>query len=192
MRALGLLVAVGVLWLPASAKGHERIVDSNPVAEAMRRAQRFWRGTPCAGQVGVVGGYPNEAPTAGENIPGARVQKAAMWASWSTPEGLNLFTVAPATFRNCVVHINLGVWPSWRADDEDFRAFCKEVVHEYGHLEGFPDVGAKKGTVQYEQPEYAHVPGCERYRLIYGHRIFVRPVRRPTPRCPGRKRCLRG
>ena len=70
-----------------------------------------------------------------------------MWATWSTPLGLNLFTVAPTLFRGCVVHINLRVWPAWRTDDENFRAFCKEMVHEYGHFEGFPDGGAARGTV---------------------------------------------
>jgi len=100
-----------------------------------------------------------------------------MWATWSTPLGPNLFTVPPGMFGNCVVHINLRIWPTWRTDDENFRAFCKEMVHEYGHFEGHPDVGAVRGTVEYEQPEYAHVARCERYRLVYGHRTFVRPLR---------------
>lgn len=174
MRVLGLLAGVVALLCPSGVFAAKRIVDSSPVAEATRRAEQFWGGAPCAGEVGVLGGYPSEAPTAGANS-GEHLSKAAMWATWSTAEGRNSFKAPPATFRTCVVHINLRVWPSWRVDDESFAAFCKEMVHEFGHFEGFPDVGAVKGTVEYEQPEYARVPTCERYRLVYGHRTFVRP-----------------
>ena len=132
----------------------------------MRRAELFWSGVPCAGQIAVAGGTPVEAPSAGANAE-ETVKKAAMWASWSTPDGPNSFSAAPATFRNCVVHVNLRVWPNWRVDDEHFRAFCKEMTHEYGHFEGFPDLGARRGTVEYEQPEYAVVPTCEGYRLVF-------------------------
>jgi len=174
-----LLVA---LALPAVAAAHVPIVDSNPVTEAVTRAGEYWRGTPCGGSVAVVSSPSSEAPPAGVNAPSPGGRLAAMWATWLTPAGANQFDAAgqpiqPATFTDCVVHINSGVWPSWRADDSNFAAFCKEMLHEYGHLEGYADVGAAPDTIQYERPDLAHLPLCERYRLVYGHRIYA-PARR--------------
>jgi hypothetical protein len=147
-------------------------VDSDPVTEAVERAVEYWGSTPCGGQVAVVGGVRSEAPPAGANSDGAAGEVAAMWSTWSTPAGATLFTEPATTFTDCVVHVNLSVWPSWRADDRRFSEFCKSMVHEYGHFEGHPDVGAAPGTVEYERPFFARVPACERYRLVYGHTTY--------------------
>lgn len=179
--AIGALAALVALGCVTQAYGRKPLVDSNPVSEAMERAAHYWGSAPCGNLISAVAGSPDEAPTAGVNLPGLPLQKAAMWATWNTPLGANNYTAQPDTFTDCVVHINLRVWPSWRADDKDFRAFCKEMVHEYGHFEGHPDMGAVAGTIEYEQPEQARVPECERYRLLYGHAVFVRPTR-GTPR----------
>jgi hypothetical protein len=104
---------------------------------------------------------------------GAPGEAAAMWATWMSIESVtNGHSSSPAKLASCVVHINLAVWPSWQADDRDFPAFCKEMLHEYGHFEGFSDANAAPGTVQYERPDLAHVPLCERYRLVYGHTVY--------------------
>jgi len=170
----GLLLA-GLLSLAAvpAASSARVLASSDPTTEAVRRAAEYWGATPCAGAVAVVAGTPGEAPPSGANIPGAASLPAAMWTSWQTPAGANSFKVPPAAFTACVVHVNRAVWPSWRADDREFAAYCKQMVHEYGHLEGHPDVGAAAGTVEYEQPVLAHVPVCERYRLVYGHTVFT-------------------
>lgn len=146
----------------------------------MRRAVAFWGNTPCGGSVAVVAGAPSEAPAAGTNVPGARRKAAAMWATWRVPasgagSAPGSYAAAAATFTECVVHINVGVWPGWRAEDARFGAFCKEMLHEYGHFEGYPDTGATPGTIQYERPDLARVPLCERYRLIYGHTLYSSP-----------------
>jgi hypothetical protein len=186
---LGVLLAVS---LTAQAQAREPIVDSNPVAEAAARAARYWGGTPCAGHVRVVAGTPGEAPAAGLNASGAG-SVSAMWSTWASPSGINELISPPASFTACVVHINPGVWSGWLADDGNFPAFCKEMVHEYGHFEGFPDAGAVQGTVEYERPDLAHVPVCERFRLTYGRRTFAAPAspRRGSARGsaqPGRSR----
>ncbi len=179
VAALSLLVA---LALPATAVARAPIVDSNPVAEAVARAVRYWGGTPCDGSVAVMASPSSEAPAAGMNAPSPAGDLAAMWSTWLTPDGANQFDAAgqpipPATFTECVVHINSSVWPSWRVDDGNFADFCKDMLHEYGHFEGYPDVGAVPNTIQYERPDLARVPLCERYRLVYGHRIYE-PARR--------------
>ena len=187
MKSFALFVALVALAHSPLASGSKGHLPSDPVAQAVHRAVEFWGSSPCGGSVGIVGGTPEEAPQSGENAKGERVRPAAMWASWTAPTGINSFSSPPQTFGACVVHINLRVWPDWLTDDANFRAFCKEMVHEYGHLEGHPDEGALIGTVEYEQPEYAQVPICERFRLVYGTRVFARPVP-PAGRRRGRGR----
>lgn len=192
--------ALAVLGLLAHAVAAPRpIVDSNPVAEAVTRAVEYWDDTPCGGSVTIVSSPSSEAPPAGVNAPSPAGPVAAMWATWMTAAGANQFSVPTSTFTDCVVHINAGVWPSWQADDLDFPDFCKEMLHEYGHFEGYPDAGQAPGTIQYERPDLAHVPLCERYRLVYGHTVYApRPPRgkakkqhRAGPRARRRRRRVR-
>jgi hypothetical protein len=175
------VIAATLTATPAVARPRQ-IVDSDPVTEAVLRAVQFWGAEPCAGQVTVTASPAAEAPSSGTNDQ-EPVKPAAMWSSWSTPWGVNLFEapgslqpIEPALFRDCVVHVNETDWPDWRRDDPRFESYCKELVHEYGHLLGHPDVGAMSGTVEYEQPELAPVPPCERYSLVYGHRTY-KPLR---------------
>ncbi len=186
-------LAAGALLLLASvapaAVARAAQATSDPVSEATARAVEFWGAMPCGGAVTVLGDPAGEAPPAGENDGEAgHGLRAAMWATWLTADGANQFDVAgqpipPDMFSDCVVHVNLAVWPSWRADDREFAAFCKEMLHEYGHFEGYPDVGAVPDTIEYEQPVLARVPLCERYRLVYGHELYTSssPRGRPLP-----------
>lgn len=182
LRAVLRIAVVPLLALALAPGAHaatrRTIVDSDPVSEAVARAVAYWHGTPCAGIVQVVSSPASEAPAAGVNAPSPAGDRAAMWSTWASPAGVNEFTAPASTFSDCVVHINISVWPSWLADDREFTYFCKEMVHEFGHLEGYPDTGAQPGTIQYERPELARVPLCERYALVYGHRVF----RAPAPR----------
>jgi hypothetical protein len=122
------------------------------------------------------------------NALGPAGERAAMWATWLTPDGVNNFAAPPSTYSECVVHMNTAVWPSWLAEDRDFPAFCKEMIHEFGHFAGYQDVGASRGTVQYERPDLARVPSCESYRLIYGRLVFSGPAHGAHRRLPGRGR----
>jgi hypothetical protein len=181
--ALAALTLVIGLVLSAAAAARGPLADSNPIAEAVKRAVEYWGGTPCRGHVAVVSGGDSEAPAAGANAPGARGRNAAMWASWATPIGVDQLSRSPATFSACVVHVNRSVWPSRQAEDRNFAAFCKEMLHEYGHFEGFPDAGAVRNTIQYERPDLAHVPICEHYRLVYRGRIYAgSPIQRSAGR----------
>jgi hypothetical protein len=61
------------------------------------------------------------------------------------------------------------------------------MLHEYGHFEGYTDSGAAPGTIEYERPDLARVPLCERFRLVYGHRVFSgHAARAGASRAPGR------
>src|SRR5271157_2578106 len=125
MRRLALLVLLlGAAFPGAAAAGPATgagrpETTSDPVAEAVKRAAEYWGQTPCGGQVSVVAGTTAEAPTAGANVADAHSYVAAMWATWLTPGGANLIQAPPASFTDCVVHVNQGVWPSWQADDSN-------------------------------------------------------------------------
>jgi hypothetical protein len=167
------LIAVLGLGAATPATARRPLVDSDPVAIAVARAVEYWHGTPCAGAVTLVSGVSVEAPLSGENVTHFPIRPAAMWASWLSTAGINSFLAPATSFTSCVLHVNREVWPDWLADDRDFAAFCKEILHEYGHFEGYPDVGALAGTIEYELPDPVRVPLCERYRLVYGHRTFI-------------------
>lgn len=169
MRCALVALALLALALPASALAG---ANSNPVAAAVARAVRYWGETPCGGHVSVVMGSSAEAPPAGMNSQGARDEVASMWSTWMTP-GEGGYEPGPRSYTECEVHIDSAVWPNWQADDEDFPVFCKQMVHEYGHFEGYPDRGASRGTVQYERPDMARVPPCERYRLLFDGRVYT-------------------
>ncbi len=162
--------------------------SSDPVKVAARRAAAFWSGVPCDGEVAVVGGSALEAPISGANTIGP-ARPAAMWATWLRPAGETPLALAgspdaidPATFTDCVVHINLSVWPSWKVEDRHFAAFCKEMLHEFGHFDGESDVGQPRGTIEYERPDLAREPVCERYRLRFGPRVYAGRARRRSRR----------
>lgn len=167
---IALLLAIPAA--PAQARPRGATV-SDPVAAAVRRAVAYWHGTPCGGHVAVVGAAPGEAPAAGQNVPGLHGAEAAMWATFRAPGSTDAFAEPPSSYSECVVHVNRRTWPEWRAEDAHFAAFCKEMVHEFGHFEGYPDAGARPGTIQYERPDLARLPLCERFRLVYGHEVFT-------------------
>lgn len=192
MALATVLTSLLIASLPAHAAGGSRPIDSNPVAAAIERARAYaarqWNGVPCDGNVAVVSGPAAEAPPSGINAGEPVAKPAAMWATWLTPAGINDFAELPSSYTQCVVHINATVWPQWLTADRDFPAFCKELIHEFGHLEGFPDTGQLPGTVYYERPDLATVPICESYRLVYGHHVFRGHGRRARGTGPHRRR----
>jgi hypothetical protein len=182
-RGLALAVAIALCSLSLVVPGasQARGSYSDPLAEAVARAVLYWQGTPCGGTVGVTRAPASEAPEAGANAPGAPSRFAAMWATWTSPTGLNMFTSPPSTYSECVIHINAGVWPTVESEDAWFPAFCKEILHEYGHFEGYPDVDQHPGTIEYERPDLARLPLCERYVLRFGEKVYRgRPRRAGT------------
>jgi len=187
-----------LLALLAGARAQARArppAVSDPVAEAVRRAVAYWHGTPCAGQVLVVSATAGEAPPAGQNVPGLGTHAAAMWATFRAPvpggAAADANTAPPSSYRECVVHVNTATWPNWRSEDTNFASFCKEMLHEYGHFEGYSDAGARAGTIQYERPDLARVPLCERFRLVYGHKLFTGHPRPPAASAAAGARSLR-
>lgn len=136
--------------------------DSDPITEALHRAENYWHNAPCDGQIAIVS---DPAPNIVSPIPGTFL---SMWVSFNTPRGYNNFAESPITYTGCVVHLNQMAWPNWRADDSSFTIFCQIMTHELGHFEGYSDVGAVPDTIQYENPMTAPIVSpCQHYRLVY-------------------------
>jgi hypothetical protein len=136
------------LLVPARVRAEAPPPTSDPVLEATQRAAEHWDGAPC-----------RQVPTVSTtDVPAGSPPFAAMWT----------YVVEGPPPASCPIYINARVWTSWRTEDENFEAFCKLMVHEYGHLRGYPDQGARPGTVEYQDPTPARVPECERFRLYYG------------------------
>jgi hypothetical protein len=155
--AIGSAVVFLALAAPSPPRAPRHPEYTNPIQLALDRAYTFWGNKPC----------PTITATGAE----APDPSYGMWVTFlATPEQ------HPAV---CPIYINRTLWPTWEADDQNFVNFCKEMVHEVGHFEGFPDEGAQPGTVQYVDSELAHIPICEqRTRLYLGHtwvEVGVRP-----------------
>lgn len=167
IRRIAVLTVVLAVAAPATTQAHpahtsdrhhkKHRANSNPITIALQRAEEYWsHPLPCSGQISV------------------RDEEAAlsrgMWTTWETPLGPTIQTGEPASFTDCVVHLNTAFWPSWYVDDLNFHAFCQGITHELGHLLGISDADGAPGTV--EQPEALRaplVPQCRDYRLRYGH-----------------------
>lgn len=153
-RLITYLAVLTALLAAAPAGARTRIVDTNPVAVALKRAYAYWGNTPCHGAITVLVAAPIETD-------------ASMWTTMvATPlEETQLLT--------CPIYVSSNLWPNWYLDDFNFELFCKAIIHEVGHFEGHPDAGAKLGTIESSSPEFAKVPLCEHYRLVYGHHTFT-------------------
>jgi hypothetical protein len=156
MRKLAGLVVFVVLALPGVAVANVH-ATTNPMALALHLGEAYWKNVPCHGALPVIAAEPV-------------VPSASMWTYvLATP-------AEETTMASCPIYVSEQSWPNWYVDDLNFEAFCKTMIHEMGHLEGYSDEGAVLGTIQYEAPNLAKVPLCEHYRLYYGHHMFTPAV----------------
>lgn len=164
-----ILALLILLLLPASAQAHDHRPepDTNPLIEAVERAETYWGNAPCNGNIRVMSG-PEAPPRVQMDDPLPGSYPAWEWVNFDSPRGEDALSAPPSTYTDCVVHLNPEWWPDWLADDRAFDIFCQLMVHEIGHLEGYPDAGAMPGTIQYINPLSAPlVPECQSYRLVY-------------------------
>jgi len=177
MRKIAALLAVLALGLAPSAASAHTVhhhkhrpvphvvastphVDTNPITTAMAAAAEYWHGTPCGGNVRVEAEAGTEVQTVTHSPYGALT-------SMMTSLGPNQVSAPPSTYTDCVVRLS-SEWRDWGWDDQEYEDLCVLTIHEYSHLEGYGDPGAKIGTVEYEDPTTAPLPKvCQHYRLHY-------------------------
>lgn len=135
---------------------------SDPVQEAVNRAEQYWGNIPCAGRVDVAMGQRSEVTFVDPE------HEVAAWATFTGAAGPNSVAASPSTYRDCIVRLNPNIWADRETEDDNFEALCQLMTHELGHFEGYADAGAKPGTIQYVFPDTAPlVTTCQHYDLVY-------------------------
>jgi hypothetical protein len=158
------LALSAVLLLPASAsaaapKSPAR-PTTNPVALALKLAERYWHGTPACGTPTILTSTRQLPSSAYENTTGPE-PKSSVVEMWTETQ-------------RCTITINASLWPGWRQDDEFFQWFCDAMTHEVGHLFGHPDGGqTDPASITYPflssaSPNFNSVPECQAVTLQYG------------------------
>jgi hypothetical protein len=182
LATLGALIAI--LLSPADRARAEVVAIStraarlsarttNPVALALRIAERYWHAAPCGGHIAVNNGEPPSGSESG--VAGPLVASgAAVVAAWTTG-------VEP-----CVITLNDELWPNSKVEDEHFKWFCLVMTHELGHFLGHRDNEQRDPrSVEYPllSPESANsnsVPGCQRVTVWYdGRKVAEQPYEVP-------------
>jgi hypothetical protein len=163
--ALLLPLALSVaLLLPASAsaaapKSRAR-PTTNPVALALKLAERYWHGTPACG-----------TPTI---LTSTRQLPSSAYESTAGPEPKSSVVEMWTETQRCTITINASLWPGWHQDDEFFQWFCDAMTHEVGHLFGHSDGGqTDPASITYPflssaSPNFNSVPECQAVTLQYG------------------------
>lgn len=142
---------------PRAAKHQVGRVVIRPATVAIERAETYWQAKPCGGHIAV-----EDNPL---EVVEVNYRPVSMWTTWQTPQGEDSFTANPASYSECVVHIDPLVWPQMPLDAElRWHEYCQMMTHELGHLEGHSDEGAAYGTIEYPEPSTAPlVAPCRAY-----------------------------
>jgi hypothetical protein len=133
---------------------------TNPVALALKLAERYWHGTPACG-----------TPTI---LTSTRQLPSSAYESTTGPEPKSSVVEMWTETQKCTITINASLWPGWHQDDEFFQWFCDAMTHEVGHLFGHPDGGqTDPASITYPflssaSPNFNSVPECQAVTLQYG------------------------
>jgi hypothetical protein len=106
------------------------------------------------------------------NYPNAYGTPDAM-TTFDTPDGVNNFAEPASTYTNCVIHLSAVEWPiDWRAQGDaidpridNWPRFCRVIVHEFGHLLGYPDEFTEPHGIEYIESLEENIPAICRVPL---------------------------
>jgi hypothetical protein len=141
----------------ANSSGRMRPSDRARVRAALATAERYWGAAPCGGKVAVR--WRSDAPAS--PLRGTVVEA---WASFDTPLGPDDFAAAPVTFTACTVNLSRARWPQGAIAAGAYPALCQVMVHELGHLMGWPDsLAYPRSDIRYPVLGAANMPAvCAR------------------------------
>lgn len=156
-RLLAVAVILGSLpfAFPSLASATPGHATTDPVALALKLAERYWHAAPCGGRITVVSSRMEPAEVDVGSEPRGRV---LMWTA----------------LDSCTITVLAHDWPSWPADDEQFQWFCDGITHELGHVLGISDDGQTDPTaityprIEPGSPNYNSVSECRHVMLWYG------------------------
>lgn len=123
MKGIPTRLLVWTILLAPAALSPVALAQS-PVGRAVRAARAYWGPSRCS-QTLVVIQSPQTPPAA---IGGTEV---LAWVTFETPLGpLNW---SSPTYSDCIINL------ARPARSFDWQALCQIILHEYGHLVGWPD-----------------------------------------------------
>jgi len=108
---------------PASA------TSATPVRVAAAVAKRYWRAVPCNGYIKVLPRRPR---------PGGLASPSAAWVTFGSSMGPNNPAAPASSYSDCTIGLARSRWPTTSSMREDWDLLCTTVVHEMGHLLGYP------------------------------------------------------
>jgi hypothetical protein len=112
----------------ASTKAHvPKAKRRNPVTTAATIAKRYWRATPCGGQIKIRAKQP---------VPSSLSAITDAWVTFGSPLGENNLAAPPGSFTACTISLARWQWSSRAEIESDWGMFCLTVIHEMGHLLG--------------------------------------------------------
>jgi hypothetical protein len=144
----------------ANAHRHMQYPTTDPVALALKLAERYWHGVPACG-----------TPTLAHS---SHQLPNSAYESTTSPEPTDSVVEMWTEVQHCTITINASLWGSWRQDDESFQWFCDAMTHEVGHLFGHLDSGqTNPASITYPfldgtSPNFNSVPECRSVTLQYG------------------------
>ncbi len=121
----------------------------DPVTLAAAVAERYWRAVPCGGQVTVLADralVPGLDPTTDG------------WATFNSSLGPNDLQAPASTYTQCTISLAHWHWPTWAAINSDWNMFCLTVIHEMGHLLGYPHSSAPGSVMAPVFTDESNVP----------------------------------
>jgi hypothetical protein len=135
----------------AEARAKRRApIRYSPISAAYTLAARYWHQVPCSGHVTITTGRPpsNDAINPYEGA-------TSMWSAWDVGTSNENNESAPLPFTSCAIGINSSVWTSeFQEAYEAWPEFSVDMIHEFGHLLGLPDLfePTATGNIMYIEP----------------------------------------
>jgi hypothetical protein len=100
-------------------------------------AERYWGAVPCGGQLAVRAAQP---------LASGLDSTTDGWATFESSLGDNNLEAPASTYTRCTISLARWQWPSRLEIESDWNMFCLTVVHEMGHLLGYPH-SSTRGSV---------------------------------------------
>lgn len=119
----------GVHHVGAQRAAVDRLAARNPPELAATLAEHYWKAVPCGGQIAVLAAQP---PAAGSD------PTTDGWVTFESSLGANDLQAPPSTYTACTISLARWQWPTRARQAADWNMLCLTVVHEMGHLLGYP------------------------------------------------------
>ena len=138
-----------------------------PVALATAVAEHYWRAVPCGGQIAVLADR--------RLVPGLDTTTDG-WVTFNSSRGANNLDAPAGTYTQCTISLAHWQWPTRTAMANDWNMFCLTVIHEMGHLLGYPHSLAPGNVMAAAFTNESNVPAICRATLLPGEGVASRAI----------------